>query len=363
MTTSITYGDDIFCQDIAVLVSGESSPNSPSSGSDSTKKRRRSTILDELKYLRAKRDELSTQLEQLQAITSMVPIESKWASRAATQAQAAQQALHENAQLQGLLGDQMKLLATLQRAFARRPKLCTFSGMALWKRASLGPTNWHATLDRILDDHLGKLSTEYVRRDLHTHEASRERYAHVQLEESDEASLVMHTTVCHSWPVPFTQLAELLWGMITAPMPEECGVSSTLKESFGTEMTYAHYVANNFPALFPPIQSRIAARKYVEASRVVLVWRTILEDALMPWNPQQLVGNEATWMVVSDQGDGTCRLLTYAQMRPPVLPPNATDESLSLPPGVFTECFLGHFQKGAGMFEALIQNKLAATAP
>ncbi|KDO17085.1 hypothetical protein SPRG_17497, partial [Saprolegnia parasitica CBS 223.65] len=213
---SIAYGDDIFCQDIAVLVptSGEASHDSPSSLSSGSeaKKRRRPTALDELKYLRAKHDELSTQLEQLRAITSIVPVESQWASRAATQAQAAQQALHENAQLQGLLDDQMKLLATLQRAFTRRPKLCAYSAMASWKRASLGPTDRHATLARILDDHLGKLSTEYIRHDLHAHEASRERYVHVQLEDSedgDEASLVLHMTVCHSWPVPFMELAAL----------------------------------------------------------------------------------------------------------------------------------------------------------
>ncbi|EQC25955.1 hypothetical protein SDRG_16173 [Saprolegnia diclina VS20] len=205
--------------------------------------------------------------------------------------------------------------------------------------------------------------TEYVRHDLHTHEASRERYVHVQLDESaddDEASLVLHMTVCHSWPVPYTTLAELLWTIMTTPMPEEYGLISTLNESFGPEMTYAHYVATTFPVHFPPIQGRIAARKYVEASRVVMVWRSIPEDALMPWNPQQLIGNEASWVVVSDQGDGTSRLLTHAQMRPPVLPPNATDDSLTLPPGVFAECVLGHFHVGASMFESLIQSKLAA---
>ncbi|EQC28189.1 hypothetical protein SDRG_14013 [Saprolegnia diclina VS20] len=84
---SIAYDDDIFCQDIAVLVptvtSGEASPDSLaslSSGAE-TKKRRRPTVLDELKYLRAKHDELSTQLEQLRAITSIVPIERKRRSK------------------------------------------------------------------------------------------------------------------------------------------------------------------------------------------------------------------------------------------------------------------------------------------
>ncbi|OQR80648.1 hypothetical protein ACHHYP_17376 [Achlya hypogyna] len=347
------YDDAAFRDDIALLVPANSLSLPATDTPRSDKKRRRPSLRDELVYLRAKRDELATRLEQLQALRTIVPLESEWAERAVAQAHAAQGALRENAQLRELLEDQLKLVGTLQRAFTRRPKLCELTPLAPWKVAAVGATDREATLLRILDAQYDKLATAWVRQQLHAVEAASDRVKRIHVEgEADR--LVVHSVLGMSWPVDFTTMGDLLWRLVTTRVPDEFGLQSTTQEVFGASLTYARFVVTDFPAPFPPIEGRVAARRYIEADRVVLVLRSIAEDALQPWDPAHLLGNECTCIVVKKQGDGHCRVVVYGQLAPPALSPQADAAAMQLPAGAFSEFVLDQFQSCTNLFESLV---------
>ncbi|EQC28187.1 hypothetical protein SDRG_14011 [Saprolegnia diclina VS20] len=129
------------------------------------KKRQRGLSLrKEIERLRAKRDDLEAQLQVLQSQRALTPTASAWAARAQRQAVAAQHAMHEHARLQELLREQLRLVATLERAFARKSTACNFPCVASWKLAKLGPSGRREDMLRLTQLQYDKLETEWIRR-------------------------------------------------------------------------------------------------------------------------------------------------------------------------------------------------------
>ncbi|KDO16177.1 hypothetical protein SPRG_18288 [Saprolegnia parasitica CBS 223.65] len=131
-------------------------------------------------------------------------------------------------------------------------------------------------------------------------------------------------------------------------------------------MVYAQYIGSCTPPApyprLPPVESRIACRRYDEATRVVIVWRSILDDALFPMPTHHLKGDECGWVVVQQTDANHARLLSYSTTKPPLVP-KAQDSTSSVvrAPGMLTELLLRQVHASCDAVDLTIQRGLANT--
>ncbi|KDO24900.1 hypothetical protein SPRG_09544 [Saprolegnia parasitica CBS 223.65] len=316
-------------------------------------KRRRTSLRDEVLHLRAKHDALTAQLDALTANASaMTTPSSIWADRAKDQAVAAQLALHENARLQELVRDQLKTIAALQRAFARKPKLCDFPCLASWKLATLGTSGRREAKAKLMQHQYELLATEWIRHGLHDIDAQgndvRKRFMQVV----DDA-LYVHFVECHAYPVDYTVIADAVWGMLTRqlkPQPELYSVAEDV--DIDDDIVYIRFLAILDGTAMPPINGRLLARRFVESNRIVFVTRSIVDDALFPSDPGHFHDNQCSWIVVEPRGEKATWLSSYARFAPPTVTDDSTITDVT--PGMYTDCILQLMdESGISIFDAL----------
>ncbi|KDO15961.1 hypothetical protein SPRG_18501, partial [Saprolegnia parasitica CBS 223.65] len=219
-----------------------------------------------------------------------------WANRAKDQAIVAQQALHENARLQALLHDQLKTIATVQRALARTPNLCDFACVAPWRMATLGTTGRHEAKAKLLQHEYDKLETEWIRHGLHDFEArhadadAREHYVRCK-----DDGLWVHFKECQVWHVDATVLANAVWSMFSQQLPSQPDNFRAADVEVDDNVAYFQYTAHVTSSALPPIDGRVLVGRYIEADRVVFVTRSILDDAVFPSNPARFLQNQCSW--------------------------------------------------------------------
>ncbi|EQC28190.1 hypothetical protein SDRG_14014 [Saprolegnia diclina VS20] len=324
-----------------------------------TKKRQRTSLRDEILHLRAKHDALTAQLDALVAKSAAVSTASSpsfWAGRAKNQAVAAQETLHENARLQELLRDQLRTIATLQRAFARKPKLCDFPCVAPWKMASLGTTGRREAKAKLLQHQRTQLETEWIRHRLDEYHA---RCDSVQTHYAQSVgdALYVHFVECHSWSLDVDAVAGVVWGLLTRQLTREPQIYVTSEAEVDDDnTTYFRFAARILGPSLPLVDGRLLAGRFVEADRVVFVTRSILDDALYPTDPSHFVDNQCGWIVVQRVDDATTRLTSYARFTPPMVSPDSTITDFS--PGMYTDCVLQLVEKCGVSLHDMVQSVL-----
>ncbi|OQR89214.1 hypothetical protein ACHHYP_06416 [Achlya hypogyna] len=304
------------------------------------KKRARVSLRAEIAHLRCKHDVLSARLAALEALDPL-PVQSAWAERAKEQAVAAQVSLHENARLRDALQGQLRLIATLQRAFTRAPGISSFPSLAMWKFGALGHTKRHETMATIAANQRSQLATEWIRQNMHNYEVTdetvRKRFLSTS---SDGSTLFVNVIECMTWDVEMATLATVIWDLFTRQCntDPEVFVLDEVVEQCDRNMAYLRFVATMPGLAMPPVEGRTIAHRFIEDNRVVIVSKSVLEDALCPVDPSHFIDNQCSWTVVQHSGPGKTRLMMYSRLTPPVATPASIEKGFT--PGMYTDSIL-----------------------
>ncbi|ETV76364.1 hypothetical protein H257_09401 [Aphanomyces astaci] len=346
------------------------SADEPASSSGKRGRRNRVYMKDELEYLRAKHDELVAQIDALNA--AAVPPPSIWAQRAKDQAHEAQRVLQENARLKEALDEQIKVVAALHRIFSKKPRLAVFpsnsSGdLAEWKLAKLGSSGRRDAMKRLLDHQFAAMESQWIRNDVYAATAMAAPGAAVKKAFVRSGSLyhdvlVVHFVQCSTWSAPFTTVADVLWDMVSVKVKIEFANQyvSERVEAFGDDMMYTRFSATLPQPDLPAVDGRLASKRFVSSNRVVIVYRSILDDVLLPHDSQHLQDNQSGWVVVEPWGDNGTKLSILTCQTPPLAP------SQSIQAGAMSEYMIGMFTQNAAAFDNAIATALACplgTAP
>ncbi|KDO24899.1 hypothetical protein SPRG_09543 [Saprolegnia parasitica CBS 223.65] len=363
LASLLDRSDAAFADDVSAVVP-VADDASLTSALGTTKKRQRTCMKDELAYQRTKHAALAAELALLQATTDV----SIWKGRAFGQVRAAQQARNENMRLRTSLASQLKVLDALQKLFLKQPSLCQLQSIEHWKIPALGIERRKETLEALLLHQYEQLPSQWVRHGLHAHEANDDGVLETRVH-TDDGPLRLDILKCDSWPVAFMQLAHIVWQLLVdrTDIDVTMSLQKTAVEIFSDKMVYAQYIGSCTPPApyprLPPVESRIACRRYDEATRVVIVWRSILDDALFPMPTHHLKGDECGWVVVQQTDANHARLLSYSTTKPPLVP-KAQDSTSSVvrAPGMLTESLLRQVHASCDAVDLTIQRGLALAA-
>ncbi|KAF0683457.1 Aste57867_24491 [Aphanomyces stellatus] len=348
----------------------------PPAGTKPTK-RVRSSTKTELGYLKAKHDDLVTQLTALQTATSDSSSMGVWEQRAKSQGQEAQRSLQENARLKEALNEQIGLIDALQRVFRKKPRLSAFpsSDLAEWKAARLGSTGRHEALQLLLDHQYADMDSQWIRHGLHDTSASSETLKKAFIRSSHDIMLV-HCVQCSTWSAPFDHVASVLWDMVSVKIkvdfanqyvsevsfvrsfvrsfvPCVSRVSAQRVEAVDDNTVYTRFCAEFPNKYLPAVDGRLASKRYISARRVVIVYRSILDDVLVPLDPQHLKDNQRGWVAVEPCGNSQTRLTILTCQTPPLAP------SLRVEAGAMSEYMLTLFAQNAAAFDASLAMALS----
>ncbi|EQC25958.1 hypothetical protein SDRG_16176 [Saprolegnia diclina VS20] len=362
LASLLDRSDAAFADDVSALVP-VADDASLTSALSASKKRQRTCMKDELAYLRAKHAALAAELALLQ-VTADVSI---WKGRAFGQVRAAQQAQNENMRLRTSLASQLKVLDALQKLFLKQPSLCQLQSIEHYKVPTLGVERRKETLEALLQHQYEQLPSQWVRHGLHAYEANDDGILETRVH-TDDGPLRLDILKCDSWPVAFTQLAHVVWQLLVdrTDIDITMALKKTAVEVFSDTMVYAQYVGLCTPPApyprLPPVESRIACRRFDEATRVVIVWRSILDDALFPTPQHHLQGDECGWVVVQQKDAKHARLLSYSTTKPPLVPELRETNTVVRAPGMLTESLLQQVHASCDAVDLTIQRGLATVS-
>ncbi|RHZ34564.1 hypothetical protein DYB31_000328 [Aphanomyces astaci] len=349
------------------------SADEPASSSGKRGRRNRVYMKDELEYLRAKHDELVAQIDALNA--AAVPPPSIWAQRAKDQAHEAQRVLQENTRLKEALDEQIKVVAALHRIFSKKPRLAVFpsnsSGdLAEWKLAKLGSSGRRDAMKRLLDHQFAAMESQWIRNDVYAATAMAAPGAAVKKAFVRSGSLyhdvlVVHFVQCSTWSAPFTTVADVLWDMVSVKVKIEFAnqyvsevrpVHNIRLRMITSSIGYFHialFSATLPQPDLPAVDGRLASKRFVSSNRVVIVYRSILDDVLLPHDSRHLQDNQSGWVVVEPWGDNGTKLSILTCQTPPLAP------SQSIQAGTMSEYMIGMFTQNAAAFDNAIATALA----
>ncbi|OQS01883.1 hypothetical protein THRCLA_05675, partial [Thraustotheca clavata] len=101
----------------------------------------------------------------------------------------------------------------------------------------------------------------------------------------------------------------------------------------------------------PTIESRLVSRRWIQDDRIVIVWRSIIQDHLYPHEPTHLIENAWGWAATYARSPNECYLSVYLNMTPPIFPC-----PLQQPPiGTLTEMLLKVTDKNRDQVGEIIQ--------
>ncbi|OQR93887.1 hypothetical protein ACHHYP_02133 [Achlya hypogyna] len=322
--SGVAWGaDDEGVHDEAILASLLDADNEP----QPRKTRVRKSLKSEIDYLHAKQDELVTQLADLRAQRATVPAQAFWQRRAHDQALAAQRALRENEALKAALEGQLDLLHTLEGVITKRPRLASFATRdnGLWKQAILGVNDREARLEALMEHQRDKLETEWVRNGVYE-ALDANRVVQGSDIKGDAGGLLLEFIRCNPCPLDFTTMANVLWNHLTEV------------ETFHPDLIYSRLDSVLPVPSRPTLESRLVSRRWRHDDRIVIVWRSIVEDQLIPHAPGHLIENTWGWAVAYARSATECYFTVFLSMTAPLSPPST--ESPTLEAGVLTELLL-----------------------
>ncbi|KDO24898.1 hypothetical protein SPRG_09542 [Saprolegnia parasitica CBS 223.65] len=300
-------------------------------------KRRLKTELD---YLRATCNDLEDELRALEArVTVPSASSSIWEARATEQAQAARRATQENAQLKQALEEQLKLIQVLERAFRKIPRLSAFPLTSEgWRHARLSAIDRGSDAAALMAHQLTKLESEWIRHSLHTKEDKRKAWI-----QGSSA-----------------RLADIYWDYIVAKIPAEFSTPVHLEvlEQWAPNLVYTRYHAQDAAKQFPVFEGRTVTQRFDQEHRVVFVWRSILDDNGLPFDPNHARDNQCGWAVIEPESPTRARFSIYFTLTPPIIPPAHLGWP-AFPVGAFTDTVTTIFMANSAKFLVALEAQVA----
>ncbi|KDO24892.1 hypothetical protein SPRG_09536 [Saprolegnia parasitica CBS 223.65] len=333
-------------------------PSSPSSDEApptiNTKKRaRRERPKQEIEYLHAKHADLQRQLQLLQLLRAPPKALQPWQERAMRQAEAAQRTLQENSRLKNLVEDQLKVIHTLERILTKRPRLSTFGGSHIdGKHPVLGVANHEVDLEQLLQQQYDKMDSEWIRRRLYDAAAPLKQATLERSADGDTIGLGFVAKM--KIPLDFQSMADVLWSHKTGLLGPAC----TVLHAYHPNLVYTQEITPLPDATMPMLETRDGVRRFDEANRVVILWRSIIEDEANPHGAGHLIGSRWGWLVVEPVSRFECCLQGSMTTLTPTFPSHIDAVTPAI--GTWTELLLQASQENKQNFGGIMQTAVVA---
>ncbi|OQS00223.1 hypothetical protein THRCLA_21717 [Thraustotheca clavata] len=273
-----------------------------------------------LDELRAQEKQLLQQLQNVKFKKQLVPINSRWKTRAIEQAQCAHRARLENKRLRELVQGQIEVIQSLDRLLKKQEKIPkTMIGV-------LQIENRQTDLEALMKYLYDQIELEWIRHRLHDAREKNEEIVctFTQSNYGDYVKLHNHSSV--AMPLNYIAMSNLLWNHNLSAHHPVCEVLNAYHEDL-------LYLRENFTSKslsVPTLESRHGMRRYIEPNRVVFLWHSIMDDALQPHEKDHLICNRTGIVILYPKGKNECTLQTYITMSTPTIPDSLQSTSPSL---------------------------------
>ncbi|OQR87225.1 hypothetical protein ACHHYP_09322 [Achlya hypogyna] len=290
---------------------------------------------DERQYLHDQVKELSSKLSVLTAMKNLEADQcSHWEKVARTQKLGSQKAALENARLKRALEDQLKLAEALDQLLVKRPRLAvtfpTMDGID-WKLRKLpaDPTRRTSCFHAMLDDAYDHVDTNFLQKGLYD---SMEHHRSLDVTaNATEDSIVIDVQSVAQIASNYLTCSQNFWSLLTdheyLNLPN---AHLQVLEHFGSDGVYFRHRAL-MPQKNPYSQLLWGVKRYFEKNRVVLVFKTVLEDQRHPPPPGLYIGNHTAAIIIEGVDEmWTCRrmcMLGQLPVEPPKQSPLSANPS------------------------------------
>ncbi|KAF0693097.1 Aste57867_15886 [Aphanomyces stellatus] len=272
---------------------------------------------EELTYLRTKVDELESQLSNLHRKHAKFEAEtSPWKIIATQLREEKNRALADNEAWRGALQDQILFGNALHALLKQRPRLSMIPtlGEAQWKLLHLSqdPMERHETALAIVQHQYSLLPSVLVASglmDKHTDFTSC-----VPKTWEDDNLLVVESAAVRRYDCDFQLWGQMAWMVLSGGF---ASMDVKLLEMFSDDMIYLESPCR---ILNLDGQCRDVVKRFVEPSREIIVFRSILHDDAMPL-AKDFIANEAAWMLIEPAVPHGCSVKFFNKSTPPTLQP------------------------------------------
>ncbi|OQR88783.1 hypothetical protein THRCLA_22796 [Thraustotheca clavata] len=136
-------------------------------------------------------------------------------------------------------------------------------------------------------------------------------------------------------PIDFKSMADILWRFKTTPSPaSQCEIIQT----FDPDTVYVREKVMLPDPNMPMVEMRCVLRRYFEGNRIVLAWKAISDDLMIPHGAGSIIGNRSGWSVIQEKNEMECFFQGCFTLSTLIFPSKL--QSCKPTPGTLTEILL-----------------------
>ncbi|KDO35134.1 hypothetical protein SPRG_01201 [Saprolegnia parasitica CBS 223.65] len=308
---------------------GQPTSTASSPSSDSRKKqnlalqRHRKKRQAEHEELRRAAVELEATLQRLQqskALQDILNPPSKWHKLAAEEIRLEQKARLENKHLKEMIKEHMEIAQTFTNLIEKKPEQPTVMARSLtdkWKQLVLvaDAATRKAAIHNICDRQFDLVDSAFIEAGLIDATTEIQRHSskfHLGVFE-------LHTTVCRVAPITLTSVAEASWQVMRGAVSvKHLDQEAKRLEDVDANTSYVTGWRNHPMGKY---QRRVLCKRYynnsgADATRCVMVCRSLEQDELYPYDAASEATNEVSWLVLEAEPCGGTRVKYFQRIRP-----------------------------------------------
>ncbi|CAK4547410.1 unnamed protein product, partial [Aphanomyces euteiches] len=287
--------------------------------------------------LRRQVDTLKDTLLQAQQIVTGKPDMSTWERAAREQMLAYNKSLSDNEKLRAHVEENATFIEEMVSTLRKKPRLSLDVDSEEWRTYKLAAQAnlRNAAIHAIADHQYNQLQTAFIKAGIFE---CRDEVIQNGLINLPDGRLMPQRTYHVTIAAPFRLIGAAVWKVFNGEHPLRLpeGAEETL------EKVDPYTVYQSFRNLDrdDQVHANNVFKYYVEVNREVIVWRSVLEDALMPRMRDDVVQNKWGWIVVSPTDDPETSRLSFLHQVEPELNPcdakNALNQkyTFALPPEI-----------------------------
>ncbi|OQR93965.1 hypothetical protein ACHHYP_02003 [Achlya hypogyna] len=277
----------------------------------------------ELDYLRKKVEEMEKQMEILGSMqTAQVMGGTQWKDMAKEQQLQMQLAVMENARLKAALQDELRFAETLAGIVQKRPKVLELPTTkdSTWREFKLvaDAAERATAFTAIADREYNKVLNLYLARQIqetHTVKSTTVKY----LDDGVAPGIVIESFNRLAFNlVPFRMLGHAIWSFLNADHVNDVAGSDSFEKLATLDETMVYMKSRWQISAGHVAESRLVIKRFVEETREIVVWRNIIEDALLPLDPLAITFNGSGWAIVEQTNDGGSTLQFFTEISTPL---------------------------------------------
>ncbi|CAK4641655.1 unnamed protein product [Aphanomyces euteiches] len=254
----------------------------------------------EMHQLRQQIEELKNTLTNVTHLSKPHTNASTWEQAARKERIECKRVLEENEQLRGAIDQQATFIDQMQRFFSKKPRLTMLSEEEMWQSYKLAAKKSLriAAIHAIADRQLRRMQSAMIQIGVFN---SKDDIFMAEPRATSPTSLVIDFVNHVKIPAPYRTISASCWQVMSETndpfLPANATESAELIDPFTIYRQFTQ------PAGGIVAHSNTIRRYYTEDNRDVILWRTVLEDALVPHMARGAVDNEWGWLLFAPEPD------------------------------------------------------------